>query len=204
MGRELRMPTSNNSHCSRAQTYPTCSHGNLGSVTSSCWETALTYHFGYLWGGKRIGRRFENLALLKDLQQLRLLQTGITDVSMKTIEPSNLAESATRLPRYNRCGISPPCALKELEDVQLRGTNITDMGIEFLRRSTRLRFLSLHGTKISDAGVKRLVSFPELEYLDIGNTEISDSVIESLANIRLLKRLEVGITDRLTLDGVGS
>ena len=46
--------------------------------------------------------------------------------------------------------------LSQLEVLELKGTKITDTGLEHLKGLKRLQILSLFQTKVTDAGIERL------------------------------------------------
>ncbi|MBI1269839.1 protein kinase [bacterium] len=85
--------------------------------------------------------------------------------------------------------------------LDLRGTDITDEGIEKLRSIKTLRTLVLEDCqKIGHRGFKALSGFENLELLSLKNTKVSDVDVEALLPLKEMKLLYISksndITDR--------
>lgn len=80
--------------------------------------------------------------------------------------------------------------LTNLNRLGLRGTRITDEGLNFLQNLTKLQYLDLGSCKISDCGLVLLQNMRTLKSLDISDTNVSDAVInnlqEALPNCRII------------------
>jgi Leucine Rich Repeat (LRR) protein len=87
-----------------------------------------------------------------------------------------------------------------LYSLNLRGTEITDKGLEYLKDAKSLTRLHLERTKITDAGLANLAGLESLEYLNLYGTEVSDAGVQSLAGLKNLKRLYVWQT-KVTEEG---
>jgi internalin A len=88
--------------------------------------------------------------------------------------------------------------LKELHEIGLERTNVSDTGLAQLRSLEKLEFLMLTETSIGDAGVKHICSLPNLWHLNLGGTRITDASIPDLAKMPKLTQLmltAVDITD---------
>ncbi len=87
-----------------------------------------------------------------------------------------------------------------LYSLNLRGTEITDKGLEHLKDAKSLTRLHLERTKITDAGLANLAGLENLEYLNLYGTEVTDAGVQSLAGLKNLKRLYVWQT-KVTEEG---
>ncbi len=84
--------------------------------------------------------------------------------------------------------------------LNLRGTEVTDKGLEQLKELKGLVRLHLERTKITDAGVAHLAALANLEYLNLYGTEVTDAGIQALAGSKNLKRIYVWQT-KVTEEG---
>ncbi|MBM3971339.1 MAG: hypothetical protein FJ302_15995 [Planctomycetes bacterium] len=84
--------------------------------------------------------------------------------------------------------------------LNLRGTEVTDKGLEQLKELKSLVRLHLERTKITDAGAAHLTALENLEYLNLYGTEVTDAGVQSLAGSKKLKRLYVWQT-KVTEEG---
>jgi internalin A len=77
----------------------------------------------------------------------------------------------------------------EVISVDLRGTQITDAGLEHLKGLTSLKSLYLNGTQITDAGLEHLKVLNSLTQLNLGRTKITDAGLEHLKVLNSLTQL---------------
>lgn len=89
---------------------------------------------------------------------------------------------------------------KIIYSLNLRGTEVTDKGLEQLKELKSLARLHLERTKITDAGLAHLAALENLEYLNLYGTETTDAGVQSLAGLKKLKRLYVWQT-KVTEEG---
>jgi hypothetical protein len=68
----------------------------------------------------------------------------------------NLKEVDLRYTEISDVGMEHVCCLKKLESLAIDGTDVSDTSIPRLRRLPNLRELSLRGTRVSKAGVEEL------------------------------------------------
>ena len=87
-----------------------------------------------------------------------------------------------------------------LESLYLDETAISDQGLSYLQRCSRLRCLSLNDTKITDNGLRHLRELKHLECLSLTDTAIGDAAIDHLLEIRKLRSLSLSNTG-ITLAG---
>ena len=84
--------------------------------------------------------------------------------------------------------------------LNLRGTEVTDKGLEHLKDAKSLVRLHLERTKITDAGLAHLAGLQNLEYLNLYSTEVTDVGLQSLAALKNLKSIYVWQT-KITEEG---
>ncbi len=89
--------------------------------------------------------------------------------------------------RFDGAGMAKLSALKELERLVLRGTNVTDDSMRHVGRLSKLSFLDLTRTKISDAGLAHIAQLDRLRDLVLSHAGISGP---GLAHLRALDALE--------------
>ena len=75
--------------------------------------------------------------------------------------------------------------------LNLRGTAVTDKGLEDLKNLKSLVRLHLEKTKITDAGLAHLAGLENLEYLNLWGTEVTDAGVQSLAGLKKLRAIYV-------------
>ena len=88
--------------------------------------------------------------------------------------------------------------LRQLECLELDGTNITDAGMRHLKGSPQLKDLQIGNTHITDAGLQYISGLTQLQRLSLHNTRITDAGLENLKGLTRLKQLYLGqdpITD---------
>jgi hypothetical protein len=89
--------------------------------------------------------------------------------------------------------------LSELNELlDLSRTQVTDMGLQYLKAFTRLESLRLSGTKITDNGLDHLTALPQLTDLSLDDTTITDEGLERLKALPQLQTLilyKTNITD---------
>jgi len=77
--------------------------------------------------------------------------------------------------------------MKQLELLELFGSDVSDESVATIRRLPGLQKLVLAFTPITDSGVRQLANHPTLRILNLGGTQITD---ESLPVFKTLPKLE--------------
>ena len=75
--------------------------------------------------------------------------------------------------------------------LNLRGTDVTDAGLDTVGKLKSLVRLHLERTKITDAGLAHLKGLTNLEYLNLYGTGVTDGGLEQLTGLKKLKKLYV-------------
>ncbi len=91
--------------------------------------------------------------------------------------------------------------LRNLEDLDLHGTQISDAGLIYLKPLTHLRKLNLMGTGVTDAGLDQLGGMANLEELNLYRTRITNAGLERLKRLKALREVDLRYT-RTTSAGV--
>lgn len=92
--------------------------------------------------------------------------------------------------------------LKDLEELHLEGSFLTDVGMAHLQEFKQLRELDLHKSLyITDKGLESLKYLPRLSKLELSYTRITDKGLEHLNALRGLKVLHLTGT-RVTEEGL--
>jgi hypothetical protein len=101
------------------------------------------------------------------------------------------AQASAILPHFDQ--------LRSCEEVNLRGTTVTDADLKHLTRVPRLRVMDLGSTPITDAGVKELTAARDLEVLNLEHTRVGDDVEPILSAMPKLR--EVNLEGTFVSDG---
>jgi hypothetical protein len=70
--------------------------------------------------------------------------------------------------------------LKHLVTLRLASTQITDVGLEHLKRLTSLRYLSLDRTRVTDAGLRHLKALGSLQTVLLEKTQVTEAGVSEL------------------------
>ncbi len=87
---------------------------------------------------------------------------------------------------------------KDVDQVALAGSGVTDASLDNLQGFSRLRVLWLNGAKVSDAGLEKLRGFGELEGLSLDGAAVTDAGLHNLRGLTHLQFLALsgsGVTD---------
>ncbi len=133
-------------------------------------------------GGSKVGK---GLAHLKGLKSLRFL-------SLEAARNEHIDKHLVHL-----------AELTNLEELKLRDTLVSDVGVEHLKGMTKLKKLDLGNRyypvsdKITDDGMVHLNKLKSLEELELPRTGVTDVGLAHLASLKALKKLNVGreVTD---------
>jgi len=88
-------------------------------------------------------------------------------------------------------------ALTKVWNLSLKGTQVTDAGLERVKVFTELMSLDLRGTQVTDAGLAHLKELPNLHWLKLDDTQITNAGLVHLSELQSLGVLSLGpnITD---------
>jgi internalin A len=69
---------------------------------------------------------------------------------------------------------------EEIEDVDLAGTRVTDVGLKRVGKLRGLTWLDLSDTRVTDDGLKELADLTKLAHLYLQNTRVTDAGVAPL------------------------
>jgi Leucine-rich repeat (LRR) protein len=112
----------------------------------------------------------EPLAKLSRLRKLDLSFTLLTDAGVERLKP-----------------------LTGVTDLNLYSVErITDVAIAYIRGWKNLERLNLRGTDVTDTTLQYLSTFPALKSLDVSHTQVTNNGMEYLPALRTLEELRIG------------
>ncbi len=147
------------------------------------------------------------LAHLQGLPDLRYLQanglSGLGAEPMASLANLPLLQSLS----LNRSDFGDAAAarlaespFRNLRQLRLEDTQLTDEGARHLARLTHLNHLELSRTQLTDAGVSALAALRDLEVLKLDGCGVTDAALASLSRLRKLRELHLNAT-RFTPQG---
>jgi len=91
--------------------------------------------------------------------------------------------------------------LKDVVELNLRGTDVTDAGLKHVAGLKSLKKLHLEKTKITDKGLAELKGLDNLEWLNVYGTQVSNDSLTHIKNLKGLKKYYIFET-KVTIEGV--
>lgn len=168
-------------------------------------------HLGALTGLKKLKCNGEGVtdrsagvfASFSELEVLELLDTGVTG---ETIDALTCEGSLSQLVLNGSVRIAPEAfgrlnRFRELTELYLNNTRITNGQLAALSELPLLKRLNLAVTSIDDAGLVGLTRFPTLEFLVLHRTSVTDAGVDSLSRLKALRTLDVTGT-QISEDGL--
>jgi Leucine-rich repeat (LRR) protein len=139
-----------------------------------------------------------DLAKLPTLKTLDLSLSRISDRGMRSLRGATgivdlnlyFAEQVTDE------GMSAIKGWKNLKRLNVRGTKITDMTLEFVSTIPTLESLDVGYAEITDVGLDHLTSLPNLRALTIGGNKLTDMGVHLLRQMPQLTYLDIGGSQR--------
>jgi internalin A len=126
----------------------------------------------------------KELANLKKLRRIDLINTKLTDAALPTVagftELTWLTLDGTTV---TDAGVKQLAPLKNLHTLGLGHTKVTDAGLLHVLVFTKLNTLYLAGTAITDKGVRQLAELKELRSLDLTDTKVTEKGAEELQKL---------------------
>ena len=148
-----------------------------------------------------IGKQFDNsvidrLRLFPDIETLRCLDAGVDDAFLQNLD---------QFPRLRILGlfndpitdaglaaIGTSKVSRELRQLLIGKTKITDAGLKSVAELPRLYLLEVSGTAVTDAGIAQLGGMERLKVLRFRNTAVTDKGMASLGGLKTLIIMSVG------------
>ena len=163
------------------------------------------------------------LAPLKNLKEVRVHQTRSSGMSLAAFPLTHL--DLNYAVTFNDSGMAGLKDITTLQKLYLRGTSITDAGIQnlagltnlteldlsdvahdrcragALAGLTKLRRLNLQSANVTDAGIDVLKNLADLEELSLYRTKVSNAGLAKLAGLKNLRSIDLRYS-RVTSSGV--
>jgi hypothetical protein len=103
------------------------------------------------------------------------------DDDLLRVKPlARLEELILRDTQVSDVGLENIRSFERLKIVDLRNTNVTDAGLEHLEGLTNLWDLSLNNTQVTDIGLEHLKGFTDLWSLSLKNTQVTPEGVQKL------------------------
>jgi hypothetical protein len=166
------------------------------------------YHigFGSMVVGASSGQDFEvvlNFKKIKDLRELRLANSAVTDADLqgikvmaglKSLDLSNTAITGE--------GLKEVAQIESLESLNLAHTKIKDADLKNLKGLKGLKDLNLIGILVTDVGMKDLAAHKGLQKLSINSVMVTDAGMKELKELKGLQWLYLVIASKVTDAGL--
>ena len=125
---------------------------------------------------------------------VNLRATWVTDTDLKKLNDyPKLSWLDLSLTRITDQGLQELKGLPGVTDLNLRFAEyVTDEGLAAIKGWKNLEQLNVHGTKISDTPLEHVSGLTEIETLDVGSTRVTDVGLEQLSSLPKLKKLTIG------------
>src|SRR5262245_21035650 len=138
-----------------------------GQVETDATGQISAVRLNLAWVGDADVERFAKLA---HLRKLDLSFSLLTDAGMERLKPLT---GVTELDLYSV-------------------ERITDVAIAYIRGWKNLERLNLRGTDVTDTTLQYLTGLPALKSLDVSHTQVTNNGMEYLPSLRTLEELYVG------------
>jgi hypothetical protein len=145
----------------------------------------------------RMGDEAEALGGHCNITARAYIHQGINVWDEGCIEDIQLADSSVTDAELLRW---PIAGSKELEDVVLASTRVTDRGLSAFQGLSCVRYLCLQDTAITGRGLATIQTMSGLEDLDLDGTQIQAKDLPHLSSLNSLKELSLA---RTSIDGTG-
>lgn len=137
------------------------------------------------------------IASMRDVRVLDLSHTRVTDIGFQQLKP---LKTVTKVNLYyaEQIGDGALAAMREwkqLREVNLRGTKVTDAGLAHLA-GLPIESLDVGFSLFTDGGFDHFVNLPQLKKLAVGGNKVTDAGLNSLRLIPNLVELDVSGVQR--------
>lgn len=147
------------------------------------------------------------LGSIKLFQELRKLHLrgceNITDDAI--IHLSEIAHLQNLILPYQigDQGLAHLKGLREMQDLVLSSTQITDAGLVHVHEMAELHTLQLNGCEnLTDTGMVHLSGLKNLQVLNLNATQITDAGLPHIARLTNLQQLDLGNCLKVSMDGI--
>lgn len=133
---------------------------------------------------------------IAQLKHLRKLDLALGQIGERGLARMRAMRSVTDLTLYYSEFVADVALAnlrgwKQLERLNLRGTDVTDTSLAYIGELTGLRALDLSFTQVTDNGLEHLGNLTQLEELSIGGNKVTGSGLQVLRLLPKLRSLNV-------------
>lgn len=117
--------------------------------------------------------------------------------SERTVQDTqgNIVELALSSPWVTDADLAGVARLKQLKNLDLSHTRITDVGLEHLKGLENVVELNCYyAERITEDGIAHLKTWKNLQHLNLRGTKVTSKVFEHLAHLTSLRSLDLGFT----------
>jgi Leucine-rich repeat (LRR) protein len=131
----------------------------------------------------------KGLTSLTNLKAVRIHQTRSSGVSLAAFPLTHL--DMNYVVTFNDTGMASLKGKTSLERLYVRGTSITDEGIQVLADLTNLVELDLSDVSMTDKGLASLAGLTKLRRLNLQSADVTDAGLDVLKNMPALEELSL-------------
>ena len=147
------------------------------------------------------------LGLIKLFQELRKLHLrgceNITDDAIIHLSEITHLQNLILPYQIGDQGLAHLKGLREMQDLVLSSTQITDAGLVHVQEMVELHTLQLNGCEnLTDTGIVHLSGLKNLQVLNLNATQITDAGLPHLARLTNLQQLDLGNCLKVSMDGI--
>lgn len=136
---------------------------------------------------------------LKQLEDVAFWGTNATEMQLTFLKGLTHLRNFKSISDPQSTKFSDECLqqipMKELIELDIAGSLITDDGLAPLSSAKYLKLLNLSGTNVKGPGLRHLVDLPNLEYLNLAFTGINDQGLRQISALKSLKQLILNCED---------
>lgn len=145
--------------------------------------------------GRQVGNQaLERFTRFPTLERINLLETWVGDNGLAHLKSLGRLRALAVGPHVTDAGAVHLAAMKELRELALPGTALSDKGLEQLKQLVKLETLDLSGTRVTDKGLAALAGMKALRNLSLASAAITDAGLKHLQALDQLELLDLART----------
>jgi len=135
---------------------------------------------------------FQQLAKSKNLRELRLWDTELTDANLQELAAiDSLRVLCANGLQLTPTGLQQLSHMTALTELRLQKTNWTDETLAALRPLKDLKRIDLSKSSVTNAGLSELARLKSLEWIDLRGTDVTNRGVAELTTLDDLQRLDL-------------
>ncbi|OWK36957.1 Alanyl-tRNA synthetase [Fimbriiglobus ruber] len=192
----------------------TCLNLSLSKISNNCTKTlgGLPGLISLDLGSTPVnGKALRDLARMKNLSQVRMNRSGITDTDVLALREAgklHLLSDGYAPPRspsavddvvgldlsdsaLTSVGLQEVACFRNLENLNLSKSAVTDTDLRIVKQLGKLEELDLSDTAVSDTGLEAIQGLDKITSLNLSGTKITDAGMKKLKKYRNLSSLKL-------------